>query len=46
MCARGAVVLLTGEAWPDNEGRGAVQGSPAVLVNDPNRILLAIYPLE
>jgi hypothetical protein len=43
---RGAVVLLKGDAWPGNEGRGAVHRSPAVRGNDAKRVLLAIDPLE
>jgi hypothetical protein len=39
-------VLLKGDAWPGNEGRGAVHRSPAVRGNDAKRVLLAIDPLE
>lgn len=43
---RAAVVLLKGDAWPGNEGRGAVHRSPAVRSHDAKRVLLAIDPLE
>lgn len=37
--------LLKGEAWPDNEGRGAVHRSPVVPVSSPRRVFLSIEGL-
>jgi hypothetical protein len=36
------VALLKGEAWPGNEGRGAVHRSPAPVADGPRRILLTV----
>lgn len=43
---RAAVVLLKGDGWPGNEGRGAVHRSPAVNECEAKRVLLAIDPLD
>ena len=40
----GELVLLKGEAWPDNGGRGAVHRSPAVSDATP-RLVLTLDPL-
>jgi hypothetical protein len=40
----GALVLLKGEGFPGNEGRGAVHRSPAATATDP-RLVLTIDPL-
>lgn len=40
----GELVLLKGEAWPDNEGRGAVHRSPAASDATP-RLVLTLDPL-
>jgi hypothetical protein len=40
----GHVVLLKGELWPDNAGRGAVHRSPAVAAGD-TRLMLTLDPL-
>lgn len=37
-----AVGLLKGEAWPGNEGRGAVHRSPSVVLRGARRVLLTI----
>lgn len=42
--ATGDVVLLKGEAWPGNAGRGAVHRSPAASEDAP-RIVLTLDPL-
>jgi hypothetical protein len=42
--ANGDIVLLKGEAWPSNEGRGAVHRSPAASASAP-RLLLTIDAL-
>ena len=41
----GDIVLLKGEAWPDNEGRGAVHRSPAVSPCAP-RLMMTLDPLD
>jgi hypothetical protein len=41
---RGALVLLKGEAWPENEGRGAVHRSPSTSSATP-RLVLTIDPV-
>jgi len=41
----GDVVLLKGEAWPDNAGRGAVHRSPAASAAEP-RLVMTLDPLE
>lgn len=40
--APGFVALLKGEAWPGNDGRGAVHRSPAVPTGAPARVLVAL----
>jgi hypothetical protein len=35
----GAVVLLKGEAWPENVGRGAIHRSPSVASDTPRLVL-------
>jgi len=42
--ASGDVVLLKGEAWPNNAGRGAVHRSPAASLYAP-RLVLTLDPL-
>ena len=43
--ATGDVVLLKGEAWPGNAGRGAVHRSPAQSANEA-RLVLTLEPLR
>jgi hypothetical protein len=38
------IVLLKGEAWPDNAGRGAVHRSPAASAEAP-RLVMTLDPL-
>ncbi|MET0403973.1 MAG: DUF1826 domain-containing protein [Cystobacter sp.] len=40
----GDLVLLKGEAWPDNQGRGAVHRSPTASTDTP-RLVLTLDPL-
>lgn len=42
----GAIGLLKGEAWPGNEGRGAVHRSPAVTAAQGRRVLLTLDSLS
>jgi hypothetical protein len=41
----GAVVLLKGEAWPGNEGNGAIHRSPAPDPGGGARVLLTLDPV-
>lgn len=40
----GEVVLLKGEAWPENQGRGAVHRSPSASATSP-RLVMTLDPL-
>lgn len=44
--APGDIVLMKGEAWPGNEGRGAVHRSPPDTRRDAPRLLVAVDPLN
>ncbi len=44
--ARGDVVLLKGEAWPGNRGRGCVHRSPPSASAARPRVVLTLDPLE
>lgn len=44
-CHEGDVVLLKGERWPKNEGRGAVHRSPPNDATSRPRVLLTLDPL-
>lgn len=44
--ATGDVVLLKGEAWPGNKGRGCVHRSPAQTRADDSRVVLTLDPVE
>jgi hypothetical protein len=41
---QGDVLLLKGDAWPDNEGKGAVHRSPPNLCQE-KRLLLTLDPM-